>query len=647
MQKNLHYDICALIVILAILLSQAYHRMTSGKVNRVFMTVNISCLLSVIFDIWAESFGIWLPIRPENTILRFLLFTAYFVFRNAVSMLYISYLVVYTDTWQKFKNHKVRQITLFIPYTVIAVSLIQNIFTGSIFYFDENLQYQRGDWMFILYVCSLSYFVYGTYYVIRYRALFTKVKMIALLSLFPFNVGAVIIQLLVPELMVEVFATSIAQLMIVFIVQRPDENVHSVLGVRNRTAYTEDMKRAFYNNKQMDIIMIKVTNHSSILSAIGTEPTGLLMKDILGRLKELCKEAKVDRDIYYVGRGGFTFVYDSNALQETEKLARWIKQDFNQSNRNPEYGIPLSVEIAIVECPTDIDDFKMLTVFENVFSSYKANADGIIFARDVVRQETFRLYGSMENIIARAIHNRSFEVYYQPIYSVKEKKFVSAEALIRLNDKEYGFVSPAVFIPFAEKSDAIHFIRDFVFEEVCKFIASKEFAQTDLKYIEVNLSMAQCMRPDMAKRLEVFMKKYLIPPECINLEITESAYADSAEVLESNLQYLANQGVTFSLDDYGTGYSNMERILMMPLSIVKLDKFFADSAKDPKKKIVLENTVRMFKELDMEIVIEGVEDEEQLQQFVDLGCDFVQGHYFSGPLSKNIFLAYLKKAKEA
>lgn len=183
----------------------------------------------------------------------------------------------------------------------------------------------------------------------------------------------------------------------------------------------------------------------------------------------------------------------------------------------------------------------------------------------------FDLMRDIDSIIENAITHKLFKVYYQPIYSIKDKHFNSAEALIRLFDDKYGFISPELFIPAAERSGAIHRIGAFVLDEVCRFISSEDFKKLGIDYIEVNLSVAQCMRNDLSEEILDIMKRHNVSSESINLEITETAASYSQENLVENMNELSASGIGFSLDDYGTGYSNMDRVSSMQFDIIKLD----------------------------------------------------------------------------
>mgnify|MGYP000556151205 FL=1 len=257
------------------------------------------------------------------------------------------------------------------------------------------------------------------------------------------------------------------------------------------------------------------------------------------------------------------------------------------------------------------------------------------------------LLTDVDDIIERAFANHSFHVYYQPIYSIEKNKFVSAEALLRLIDEKEGFISPEVFIPAAEKSGAIHKIGDFVMEEVCKFIASDEYKKLGLEYIEVNLSALQCVQDQLADRLMAIMEEYGIDPEQINFEITETAGLANYDVLLRNMKNLISHGVTFSMDDYGTGFSTANYLITLPTDIVKIDKSILWPAMENQEAfVILRHTVEMLSSLNKKIVVEGVENAEMAKLLIDMNCDYLQGYYYSKPVQEEDYIAFLEKNQQ-
>jgi EAL domain-containing protein (putative c-di-GMP-specific phosphodiesterase class I) len=270
-----------------------------------------------------------------------------------------------------------------------------------------------------------------------------------------------------------------------------------------------------------------------------------------------------------------------------------------------------------------------------------------MFAKEIMRRNNFDVIKSIDSIMEDALQNRRFEVYYQPIYSVADKRFTSAEALLRLKTEQFGFISPDIFIPAAERSGAIHRIGRYVLEEVCHFIADDEWKNLGLKYIDVNLSTVQCLEKNLAHEISDILYENHVKPEQINLEITETATSFGQSEMLDNIESLSARGFTFALDDYGTGYSNISRAANMPLSVIKLDKSITRIEKDTKLYAIGENTVRMIKDMNMQIVVEGIEDEKTLKLFEDMGCDYIQGFYFSKPLPRDEFVKFILEHKDA
>ena len=178
-------------------------------------------------------------------------------------------------------------------------------------------------------------------------------------------------------------------------------------------------------------------------------------------------------------------------------------------------------------------------------------------------------------------------------------------------------------------------------EEAFKFVSSTVFKMLGLSYIEINLSMAECVSPSLVRRIRELMIKYNVDPSHINMEITESFEASDLEMINENLKKISEMGFRLSLDDYGTGYSNINRFRSLPISIVKIDKSLVDESEDEGIKKILDYSFNMVKDLNKETVVEGVETKEQLDRFIGLGADFIQGYYFSKPLDFDKFIDFI------
>ena len=253
----------------------------------------------------------------------------------------------------------------------------------------------------------------------------------------------------------------------------------------------------------------------------------------------------------------------------------------------------------------------------------------------------------VECMILDSIEKNRVEVFLQPIYSTVSKTFESAEALMRLRREDGSLVMPGEFIEVAEKRGSILQLGAEVFEGVCRFIEEHNMEKMGLHYIEVNLSAIQCGYKNLAHDLIATMKRHHVNPHYINLEITESASIVSEKTFLDNLYSLKRYGVSFSLDDFGTGQSNLNYIVAMPVDIVKFDRGMTLSYfQNAKAKYVMDAAMMMIKGMNLEIVSEGIENEEQLKIMEALGIQYIQGYYFSKPLPVDKFVEFIEASEK-
>ena len=202
-------------------------------------------------------------------------------------------------------------------------------------------------------------------------------------------------------------------------------------------------------------------------------------------------------------------------------------------------------------------------------------------------------------------------------------------------------------IKASEDSGQIHRIGEIVFENVCRMINKYNIAEYGIEYIEINLSTVQCSDEKLEERYIRIMEKHSINPKFINLEITESATVEMKQTLLANMKKLITYGVTFSLDDFGTGQSNLNYIVEMPVQIVKFDREMTKSYFESHKgRFVMNAAMHMIQGMKLHIVSEGIETKEQLETMEELGIEYIQGFYFSKPLPLLKFIEFISHQKE-
>lgn len=247
-----------------------------------------------------------------------------------------------------------------------------------------------------------------------------------------------------------------------------------------------------------------------------------------------------------------------------------------------------------------------------------------------------RLIGDIDD----AINNRDFVVYYQPKYKIlgKYPVLTSAEALIRWIHPELGFINPGEFIPLFEQNGLIRRVDHYVWRSVAQQIKSwrKQYALNIP--ISVNVSRVDIFDPELEKKLCDILDEFSLAPDDLMLEITESAYADSAKRLIEVVNSLRGKGFKIEMDDFGAGYSSLNMLTEIPFDVLKIDREFIHRMLLDDKNLKLVRLVREIAGLlRVPVVAEGVEDKEQLKLLRQMGCDIVQGYYFSPPLPAERF----------
>ena len=240
--------------------------------------------------------------------------------------------------------------------------------------------------------------------------------------------------------------------------------------------------------------------------------------------------------------------------------------------------------------------------------------------------ETIEQNTQIKRAVEKAVETNSVELFLQPLMDTKDYTLTGAEALARIRDDEGNLIPPVKFIPIAEKNGRINALGEQMFEKACKFIQEHDIKKMGLKWINVNLSPIQFLRPDLNQRFSEILEKYNVPAELIHLEITEESMIDYV-LLQKQIKTMQKAGFKFVLDDYGSGYSNVSRLKKCPFINIKLDmELVREYFKD--RDMLLPAVVQALKQMNFTITAEGVETLEMSDTMKEIGCD-----YLSKPLS--------------
>jgi diguanylate cyclase (GGDEF)-like protein/PAS domain S-box-containing protein len=281
------------------------------------------------------------------------------------------------------------------------------------------------------------------------------------------------------------------------------------------------------------------------------------------------------------------------------------------------------------------------------------NADAALYHAKKAGGNQFASYSTemnvaaVERLMTKSKLKRAFErdellVHYQPKYNMETGEVSGAEALVRWDLPERGLVLPSDFIPLAEESDLIVDIGEWVLDKVCQDIRYWQRSGTKPGRVSVNLSLKQLRLANFSSKISSILHSYRLSPTSLELEITESTLMEDPEHTIKILDQLFSLGLHLAIDDFGTGYSSLSALQQFPISTLKIDKSFVrHAATNADDATIVGTIVQMGKNLNMDVVAEGVETEEQLRFLRRLDCTYVQGHLFGDPMNADDFLDVL------
>lgn len=570
----------------------------------------------------------------QGTMIMDILAVVYILVQKMICPICVMYLLSISNI-DLTKNKKWR-LSLEFPYFVIFGLVIASVWTRWVFDFDGHGMVVAGSIPLIMQIYMGYYAVFTTVIFIRYWKTIGFGKITYILNCFAFLFCANMIQLIFPEQRIFFFIMALCVICMVYSVKRPDEEFDEVNALY-RGILLDEVALDYKSRSPFFVFFIRIHDFKILTDSLGQDSVNEMFSDVVSFLTVFT-------------RGTNVFRVDDNVLaikmkvmeeEQTENMIKAIAQRFKQAWRNGAMKAILSASYVKAKCPEDVPTYEDFVHLISVVGRKEGIIDHVYGADEIIGEDYEK---EIIEAIKRGLEKDKFQVYYQPIFSTKEKRIVAAEALVRLNDDKLGFISPEVMVPLAEREGYILEIGKKVFTEVCRFFMEENLTAFGIEYIEVNLSVKQCMHHKLAENFLEIMKEYGLRNSQINFEITESSAMVSNAALISNINYFEENGVSLSLDDYGTGYSNVSYLYQMPFQILKIDKSILwSSEKNQKADFTLRSIFNMTNKLGLHVVVEGVETEAQIVKLLKLGCDYFQGYYFSKPIPGKEYIRYLEE----
>ena len=540
---NIQAQLCGIILIIIMILFYVRYKSLRLNTQIIFQFLLVVVLFCVFFDMLSIWAIVNLMLKSRTVVVIICkTYLASLVLVGLAGLLYECSGVY--ERQKKFIWVTMVGTGIAIVYIIVIACLPINISKHG------RIVYTEGPSVLMTYLGTCSFLVANFILTIRKRRQANPRRTQVVLMWLGIWFAAAVVQFLNNELLLVGYAGAVGILIIFLRQENPEYMADHVTGLYNQDALLLYARKLYNMDREFSVLSIWF--NLGISRADDGEREQAVMVEFARRLPRL-----PGTRVFKMAEDEVWMVFDE--LSQVDNTIEQIKV-FIESGRK-EIGAMAQVEYTYMPSSLLADDYQEM-VHLLQYARWKNQDHTVSNFRQVDKEFVVQMKQekAMELMLEQAMAEERIEVFYQPIYSTREHRFVSAEALVRMRDTEGKLVPPAAFISVAERNGKILQLGEIVFDKVCRFFTEQHLEQYGLHYIEVNLSVVQCSYKQLADDYISIMEKYRINPGYINLEITESASMSAKKTLLGNMQRLMEYGVHFSLDDFGTGQSNLNYI---------------------------------------------------------------------------------------
>ncbi len=409
-----------------------------------------------------------------------------------------------------------------------------------------------------------------------------------------------------------------------------------------RDRLAQELGRAAETNSRGALLYVDLDHFKRVNDSVGHAAGDQLLTIVAQRLRACVKDGDT---VARLAGDEFTVILRNVADPEAASL---VAERIIESLRLPvslagrDHHVQASIGMALFpDDGTTSDDLSRAADGAMYRAKELGRGRAVFFDRRLMQNR----FNTTHSGLYRALRRREFSLFYQPLYRVDDGSLVGVEALLRWQSPREGMREPADFIPAAESTGLIVDIGGWVLEAACAQLAVWREQGIAPQRLSINASVQQLKYVDFPRNLRRLLDKYGLPPELIEVEITESVFAD--EVAGDAMRQLAKTGISMALDDFGTGYSSLNSLRQHPIRVVKIDRSFLEEAPaNPASATLVESIITMAHALGKIVVAEGVETAEQLDFLRERGCDLAQGYYLARPMSVTQISELLQAARQ-
>lgn len=624
------FQITALVLVALIAMHYFSHKRLNNAENRTFACFLIMSGVYVLLDMaGAVIVG---GSSTEDIRLSAIILTLYYFCDVILPYGLFCYIRIITGR-QKEKYKWLKTFWVLLPAGMI-LAVIANLRSGWLFYFDPEGRFIRGrfHWMIYAYVFFFMLVIAG--FTLRYGKTTEKETRRTIWRFLFIEAACLSLQILTGKILLTGFGLVVGLWLIYLTLNNPGEYTDSMTGLFDKQYFDKWIGEKIYRRESFHLLAVDACNMKQINRIYGTRAGDQLLIRIAKGLQEITGSMQIFR----ITGNCFLIVLDS--LSDYEKardsIKEFLQKPFLVENENISFHAAIC---GIMNAEKLEKEDILLSYMEYMVSLVQNTEDTVLIQSDSKILEGFRYEQEVEHFLRKAVDEDLFEVYYQPVYSIKNQDFVTLEALSRLRHPTLGMIPPDVFIGIAEKQGLISAVGVLQLRKVCRFIKEHEYIMQKIRNVKFNLSPSELMKPGYSHVLIGIIQEYGLDPEYFQFEITETVATEYSESFCTSIDDFAEVGIHMCLDDFGSGYANLNAVLRIPFSAVKMDRsFLSGISNDPQAAAFYRSIVMIMQHMGYKVIAEGAETEAEVKLLEKWGVDMIQGYYFSRPLSERNLL---------
>lgn len=516
----------------------------------------------------------------------------------------------------------------------MLLAVTANLRTGWLFYFDQEGRFIRGSFHFLLYGYVFFFMLVIVAFMLLYGKTAEKEIRRTIWRFWFIEAACLFLQIAAERILLTGFGLSVGLWLIYLTMNNPGEYTDSMTGLFDKQYFDKWIGEKLYRKESFHLLAVDARNMKQINRIYGTRVGDQLLIRAAKGFREITDSVQIFR----ITGNCFLAVLDSLTDYEKarEGIEEFLKKPFFIENEKVSFHAAIC---GIMNAEKLEKEDSILSYIEYMISLIQNRQDTVLIQSDSKILEGFRYEQEVEHFLQKAVKEDLFEVYYQPVYSIKNQDFITLEALSRLKHPVLGMIPPDVFIGIAEKQGMISAVGCLQLHKVCRFIKEHEYIMKKIQNVKFNLSPSELMKPGYSHVLIGIIQGYGLDPGYFQFEITENVATEYSESFCTAIDDFAEVGIHMCLDDFGSGYANLNAVLRIPFSAVKMDRsLLSGVSSDPQTATFYRSIVMILQHMGYKVIAEGAETEKEVKLLEKWGVDMIQGYYFSRPLCEEKLL---------